>query len=67
MGVISSSMVVIQAERKGRCKKIQPDNKEWAIAIACINIEGCDIPPFLLVKGTYYLANWYIEGTLPHN
>ena len=67
MGVISSSIVVTQADRKGRRKRVQPGNKEWATAIACINTEGYDIPPFLLVKGTYHLANWYTEGTLPHD
>ena len=67
MKVISSSIVVTQADRKGRHKRVQPGNKEWATAIACINTEGHDILPFLLVKGTYHLANWYTEGTLPHN
>jgi hypothetical protein len=67
MRVISSSIVVTQADRKGRRKRVQPGNKEWATAIACINTESCDISPFLLVKGTYHLANWYTEGTLPHD
>ena len=67
MGVISSSIVVTQADRKGRHKRVQPGNKEQAIAIACINTESHDILPFLLVKGIYYLANWYTEGALLHN
>jgi hypothetical protein len=66
--VISPSMVVTRADRKGRRKKVQSGNKEWATAIACINSEGCEIPPFLIVKGTYHLANWYSENdTLPRD
>lgn len=61
-------MVITQAEWKGRRKKVQSGNREWATAIACINAEGYDIPPFLVVKGAYHLANWYSEeDTLPHN
>jgi len=66
LGVISPSMVVTKADRKGRCKKVQPDNREWATVIACINSEGCEILPFLLVQGAYHLANWYSKNdTLP--
>ena len=67
MGVISSCMVVTQADCKGKRKRIQPGNREWATAIACVNAVGHSIPPFLLVKGTVHLANWYTEGGLPHN
>jgi hypothetical protein len=68
MGVISSSMVVTQADRKGRRKRVQPGNKEWTTAIACINIESYDILSFLIVKGTYHLTNWYSkEDTLLHD
>ena len=57
IGVISSSMVVTRSDRRGKRKRIQPGNREWATAIACINAEGRDIPPFLVVKGTVHLAN----------
>jgi hypothetical protein len=68
IGVISPSIVITRADRKGRRKKVQPGNKEWATVIACINSEGCEIPPFLIVKGTYHLANWYSENdTLPRD
>jgi hypothetical protein len=67
MGVISSCMVVTQADRKGKRKRIQPGNREWATAIACVNAEGHNIPPFLLVKGTVNLTNWFTEGGLPHS
>ena len=67
MGVISSCMVVTQADRKGKRKRIQPGNREWATAIACVNAEGYNIPPFLLVKGTVNLTNWFTEGGLPHS
>jgi hypothetical protein len=67
MGVISSCMVVTQADRRGKRKRIQPGNREWATAIACVNAEGHSIPPYLLVKGTVHLTHWYTEGSLPGN
>ena len=65
--VISSTMVIIKADRKGKRKRIQPGNREWATAITCINIEAHNILSFLVVKGTVHLANWYTKGSLPHN
>jgi len=49
MGVICSGMVVICADRRGRGKAVQPGNREWAIAIACINEEGWSVLLFLVV------------------
>ena len=65
MGQICPSMVVTRADRRGRGKAVQPGNREWATAIACVNAEGWSIPPFLIVKGQYHLANWYTKGDLP--
>ena len=65
MGIICGCMVVTRSDRKGRGKKVQPGNREWATAITCVNGEGRDIPPFLVVQGSYHLANWYTEGGLP--
>jgi len=65
MGIISGCMVVTRSDRKGKRKKVQPGNREWATAITCVNGEGRDIPPFLVVQGSYHLANWYTEGDLP--
>jgi DDE superfamily endonuclease len=65
--IISSCMVVTQADQRGKRKRVQPGNREWATAIACINAEGYDIPPFLVVQGTVHLTNWYTEGGLPHD
>jgi hypothetical protein len=62
--VISPSIVVTRADRKGRHKKVQLGNKEWATAIACINSEGCKILLFLIVQGIYHLANWYSENDI---
>jgi hypothetical protein len=67
MGVISPAMVVTRADRRGRGKAVQPGNREWATAIACISAEGWSVPPFLVVKGSYHLSNWYTEGGLPHD
>jgi hypothetical protein len=67
MGVITPAMVVTRADRRGRGKAVQPGNREWATAIACINSEGWSVPPFLVVQGKNHLATWYTEGGLPHD
>jgi hypothetical protein len=40
MGIITPKIVVTRADRQGRSKSIQPGNREWAMAIVCINQEG---------------------------
>ena len=67
MGVICAAMVVTRADRRGRGKAVQPGNREWATAITCINSEGYNVPPFLIVQGKNHLANWYTEGGLPRD
>jgi len=67
MGMISPAMVVTRADRHGRSKAIQPGNREWATAIVCINGEGQNIPPFLIIQGVNHLAPWYTESGLPSN
>ena len=67
MGVICASMVVTRSDRRGKGKSIQPGNREWATAIECVNSEGWCLPPFLIVQGVYYLANWFSETNLPDN
>ena len=59
MEVICSGMVVICANRRGKCKRVQLGNKEWATVIIGINGEGWNIPPFLVVQGTNYISTWY--------
>jgi hypothetical protein len=58
-------MAVTRSDWRGTCKTVQPGNREWATAIACISGDGFDVPPFLLVEGAFHLANWYSEGGLP--
>jgi hypothetical protein len=65
MVVICPAIVVTRADRRGRGKAVQPGNREWATAIACINSEGWSVPPFLVVQGKNHLSNWYIDGGLP--
>ena len=48
-GVICPVIVVTHADQCGRGKAVQPGNREWATAIACINSEGWNVPPFLVV------------------
>ncbi|KFY28655.1 hypothetical protein V491_00357, partial [Pseudogymnoascus sp. VKM F-3775] len=67
MGIICPAMIVTRADRRGRGKAVQPGNREWATAIACINSEGWNLPPFLVVQGKCHLASWYTESNLPDN
>jgi DDE superfamily endonuclease/helix-turn-helix, Psq domain/Tc5 transposase DNA-binding domain len=65
MGVICSSMVVTNADRRGRSKQLQPGNREWATTIECASSDGFVLPPFLIVQGVNHLASWYTECDLP--
>ena len=67
MGQICPGMVVTRADRRGKSKAVQPDNREWATAIITIDGEGRSIPPFLVVQGANHLANWYSETGLPYD
>jgi hypothetical protein len=67
MGMICPGMVVTRSDRRGRGKAVQPGNREWAIAIVCVNGEGKSIPPFPVVQGVNHLANWYTESGLPYD
>ncbi|KFZ24823.1 hypothetical protein V502_00698, partial [Pseudogymnoascus sp. VKM F-4520 (FW-2644)] len=65
MGVICPAMVVTCADRRGRGKAVQPGNREWATAIACINSEGWSVPPFLVVQGKNHLCEgWSVPPFL---
>ena len=65
MGVILPSMVVTRADRRGRTKRVQPGNREWATVIQGVNADGWCIPPFIILQGAYHLVNWYSESNLP--
>lgn len=65
MGVISSVMVVTTSDRHFRASLAQPGNREWATVIQGVNARGWTIPPFVILKGQYHLANWYTECDLP--
>ena len=65
IGIITFSMIVARAERKGRGKKIQPGNREWATVIHCVNGEGWSLPPYILLKGQHHLSSWDTETNLP--
>ena len=67
IGIITSALVVIRADRCGRGKAVQPGNREWAIAIVYIHREGRRISPFLVVQGKCYLLSQYTKGGLPDN
>jgi len=60
MGIIIATMVVTTLDgRSSRAKQAQPGNREWAIVIQGVNALGWAIPPFIILAGRYYLANWY--------
>ena len=42
-----------------------PNNRELLSAIECINGEGREIPPFLIVTGTNILAPWFMNDLDP--
>ena len=67
MGVIGGTIVVTGSERRGKRKKVQPGNREWSTAINCISGDRYSLPPFLLVKGSVHLSNWYTETDIPHD
>jgi len=57
IGMIRPGMVVTRSDRVGKPKAIQPGNREWATAICSIAGDGFVVPPFLVVKGRFYLAS----------
>ncbi|KID98255.1 transposase, partial [Metarhizium majus ARSEF 297] len=65
MGIISTTMVVTSAERRGRPTLAQPGNRDWVSVIQGINSQGWAIPPFIIVAGLHHLTNWYEDSTLP--
>jgi hypothetical protein len=40
IGIICAAIIVTRVDRRGRGKAVQPGNREWATAIACINNKG---------------------------
>lgn len=65
MGIISSGMVVTTSDKHSRASLAQPGSREWATVIQGVNARGWTIPPFVILKGQYHLANWYTECNLP--
>ena len=60
-------MVVTGADRDSKRKKVQPGNREWVIVIQGVCADGWCVPPFIVVKGVYHLANWYADSTIPRD
>jgi hypothetical protein len=61
MGKITTQLVIIGLERRGRLKAVQPGNREWTTVIQGINAAGWAIPPFIIFAGQYHLSAWYEE------
>ncbi len=57
--------MVIYIDRYSRSKKVQPGNREWAIAIECMNNDSFIMPLFLMVQSINHFAFWYTEYDLP--
>jgi hypothetical protein len=65
MGKITTQLVIMASERRGRPKAVQPDNHEWVTLIAAINAAGWTVPPFSIFAGQYHLSAWYEEAETP--
>jgi DDE superfamily endonuclease/helix-turn-helix, Psq domain len=65
MGMLSTYMVVINAERRSRPRLAQPGNREWATVIQGVNAEGWAIPPYIIVAAKNHLTSWYEDSPLP--
>jgi hypothetical protein len=57
-------MVITSFDRKGKPKLAQPGNREWATVIQGVNSQGWTVPPYIIVKGQYYLFFWYENDAL---
>ena len=49
MGVICDNMVVTRADRSGRGKQLQSDNREWTTAIEYVSSNGFVLSSFLIL------------------
>jgi len=56
MGIISTGMVVTNADQCSSAKLSQPGGREWVTVIQGINSQGWMIPPFIIVVGKYHLS-----------
>ena len=59
MGVISTGIVVTNAERRAQAKLVQLGNREWIIVIQGVNATGWTVPPYIIVSGKFHLSTWY--------
>jgi len=64
MGIIIAAIVVTTSDGRSKAKQAQPGNREWVTVIQGVNALGWAIPPFIILAGQYYLANWYQECNL---
>ena len=67
MGMIQPEMVVTCSDWVGKPKAIQLGNQEWVTVICTITGDRYVVPPFLVVKGCFYLASWYSEHQILDN
>jgi hypothetical protein len=67
MGVISTGIIVTNAERRSNTRLVQPGGREWVTVIQGVSSGGWCIPPFIIVAGQYHLSSWYEDSPLPHN
>ena len=64
MGVILTIKVITASERVLRPVIIQPGNREWVIAIKCINSDGWALRSIIILKGKTYISFWYLDFIL---
>jgi hypothetical protein len=56
MRVIATAKVVIGADRAGRPRTTQPDNREWVTVIKTINSRSIAIPPLIILEAVMHQA-----------
>jgi hypothetical protein len=59
IGVIATAKVVTAADRMGRPRSTQLDNREWVTVIETINAKGTAIPPLLIFEAIMHQETWY--------
>jgi hypothetical protein len=65
MGVISTTAVVTDSERRGQPKTVQHGDRKWTSTIEGINTMCWAIPSFIISQGKHHLSGWYKETSIP--
>ena len=67
MGLIGTTRVVTNSDRRGRPVTLQPGDREWVTSIECINSCGWALPPMLIFAGKVHISTWYQNAEIPRD